>query len=171
MSHHLITAGLGVDDLVLAAAKKTTPTSSASTFIFLILIFGLAYVVFIRPRQRMRRQQQQQSPFGVGDEVMLTSGIVGTIVGMSDDRAQVEIAPGVEIEVVRAALGRKLSDGQGVQEEPYEPTEPDPGADGEDWPHTSDMSYGDHDGHADVGDEHDVGDDEDVRRGRIDPRP
>lgn len=151
MSHHLISVGLGVHDLVLAAtsSSKKTTSASADTFIFLILIVGLGYVLLVRgPRQRARRAQQQQSSIGIGDEVMLTSGIVGRIVGLRDDRAQLEIAPGVEIEVIRAALGRKLSDGEGVpeSEEEYEPAGTEPGADGSGWPHPSDeLHYGEHD--------------------------
>jgi preprotein translocase subunit YajC len=47
-----------------------------------------------------------QSTLEVGDEVMLTSGVFGTVRGLEEDVAQVEIADGVTIRVARGAVGR-----------------------------------------------------------------
>lgn len=46
-----------------------------------------------------------QSALSVGDEVMLTSGVYGTLVELTEDRVHVEIAPGVVIHVARGAVG------------------------------------------------------------------
>jgi len=46
-----------------------------------------------------------QSALTVGDEVMLTSGVFGTLVELAEDRVGVEIAPGVVIHVARGAVG------------------------------------------------------------------
>ncbi|GEP38486.1 hypothetical protein NPS01_21490 [Nocardioides psychrotolerans] len=46
-----------------------------------------------------------QSALSVGDEVMLTSGVYGTLRELNDDRVGVEIAPGVVIHVARGAVG------------------------------------------------------------------
>jgi preprotein translocase subunit YajC len=80
-----------------------------------ILPFVLVIVVFwfllIRPQQRrMASMRAMQYELSVGDRVTLTSGIYGTIVELDDDRAHIEIAEGVVIEVVRAAVGGLADD-------------------------------------------------------------
>lgn len=49
-----------------------------------------------------------QSSLSVNDEVMLTSGVYGTIRELTDDNVLVEIAEGVVIKVVRGAIGNKI---------------------------------------------------------------
>ena len=46
-----------------------------------------------------------QSSLSVGDEIVLTSGVFGTISQVEDDHVLVEIAPGVAIKVARGAVG------------------------------------------------------------------
>lgn len=112
MSPHLLSAATVLPHLVLAAAKAKTTTSSSgtSTIIFILFIFVIAYFLLIRPqRTRAKRQQQSQQQIQIGDEVMLTSGIIGRVTWLEGDRARLEIAPGTEIEVVRNALGRRIT--------------------------------------------------------------
>lgn len=111
MSHSLMSASLGLHPLLAGvASKKTTSSSGATTLIFLVLILAVGYFLLIRPqRQRARRQQQTQQQIGVGDEVMLTSGIIGTVTGFEGDRATVEISDGIEIEVVRRAIAQRIA--------------------------------------------------------------
>jgi preprotein translocase subunit YajC len=79
----------------------------------LLLMFGLLGVMmyFMTRRQRRAQEQQQQlqNSLGVGDRVMTTSGLYGTITD-SDDATTVtiEIAPGVETEWLRAAVREKV---------------------------------------------------------------
>nr|WP_272917704.1 preprotein translocase subunit YajC [Nocardioides flavescens] len=74
-------------------------------FVGLALIFWL---LLIRPQQRRQRElASMQSSLGVGDEVVLTSGVYGTIRSLDDEGgARIEIADGVTIRVVRAAIGQ-----------------------------------------------------------------
>jgi preprotein translocase subunit YajC len=79
----------------------------------LLLMFGLLGVMMYFMTRRQRRAQQQQSALQnsleVGDRVMTTSGLYGTIAD-SDDATTVtlEIAPGVETEWLRAAVREKV---------------------------------------------------------------
>ena len=41
---------------------------------------------------------------------MLTSGIIGRVEGFVGDRARIEIAPGMVIEVVRQAVAQRIDD-------------------------------------------------------------
>jgi preprotein translocase subunit YajC len=80
----------------------------------MLLLFGLlgAMMYFMSRRQRRAAQQQQelQSSLAVGDRVMTTSGLYGTIVSADDTTIDLEIAPGVETTWLRAAVREKVSD-------------------------------------------------------------
>jgi preprotein translocase subunit YajC len=80
-----------------------------SILIFLPLLLILMYLLLIRPQQqRVRKQQAVLSSIDVGDEVVTVSGIVGRVEALEDDRVYIEVAPGVTIEMLRQALGRKI---------------------------------------------------------------
>jgi preprotein translocase subunit YajC len=79
----------------------------------LLLMFGLLGVMmyFMTRRQRRAQEQQQQlqNSLGVGDRVMTTSGLYGTITDAEDTTTvTIEIAPGVETEWLRAAVREKV---------------------------------------------------------------
>lgn len=142
MSLHLASVSFVLHAGVIAAtsAKKAPASSGSYSIVFLVLIAAAAYFLLIRPqRNRVRRAQQTQQAVQLGDQVMLTSGILGRVTWLEGDRARVEIAPNTEIEVLRAAIGRTIpsavsDDDIAVQHEddahygdnPYE----EPGTDG-----------------------------------------
>ena len=77
--------------------------------LFLAGIALLFWLVLIRPQVRRQRELAHlQSTLEVGDEVMLTSGVHGTLRGLDEDVARVEIADGVVIKVARGAVGQVL---------------------------------------------------------------
>ena len=95
----------------------------------LVGIALLFWFLMIRPAQRRQREvRQMQSSLVAGDEVMLTSGIYGVLQSLDDERVTVQIAPGVVVEVVRAAVGAKVppatdsSTTAGADEEPTSET-------------------------------------------------
>src|SRR3954469_16033213 len=76
--------------------------------IFFAVMLLLAWAVIVLPQQRrMRAHQSLVSTLDVGDEVMTTSGIMGTIVEMDDEVVRVEVAPGTELRFVRGAIAQK----------------------------------------------------------------
>lgn len=126
MSPYLNQVSLMFHGLVLAATTKKT--SSSSTTLLLLVGFGLLLYLFVlRPRsQRMRKMQQQNREANVGDEVMLASGIIGRVTGIEGDRATLEIAPEIEIEIVRRAISTVLTK---ADDELSLDVPPDPGSD------------------------------------------
>lgn len=89
---------------VLAAAAKKTP-ANYSFLLIIVVIFGLMYFVMIRPqRNRQRQAQQQQRQVGNGSRIRTTSGMYGTIVDSDDNNVLVEVAPGVQIKMMRRAI-------------------------------------------------------------------
>ncbi len=79
---------------------------SLASLLPLVGIALLFWLLMIRPAQRRQRATlRMQSAIVSGDEVMLTSGIFGTVQLVLDDRFEVEIAPGVVVEIARGAVG------------------------------------------------------------------
>jgi preprotein translocase subunit YajC len=75
--------------------------------LYLFLIIAAFYLLVIRPqRARARRTSSMQSQIGLGDEVMLTSGIFGTVSAVDDSMVFLTVADGVQIKVDRRAVGR-----------------------------------------------------------------
>lgn len=94
---------------LVLGATSTKSSSSSLPILILLLVFLAVYMLWIRPqRMKLRQNQAQQRQAEVGDEVVTTGGIVGRIRSMSDDRVTLEIAPGTTIEIIRAAIGRRI---------------------------------------------------------------
>jgi preprotein translocase subunit YajC len=80
--------------------------SELASLLPLVAIALLFWLLIIRPASRRQKDQaRMQSALNLGDRVMLTSGIFGTVTELADDRLEVEIAPGVVITVARGAIG------------------------------------------------------------------
>ena len=89
----------------------------------LIPLVGIAllfWLLLIRPAQRRQKElARMQGSLKTGDEVMLTSGIFGTLRETEEDHVRVEIAEGVTIKVARGAVGSVEQPGL-VSDEPEE---------------------------------------------------
>jgi preprotein translocase subunit YajC len=80
----------------------------------LLLMFGLLGLMmyFMSRRQRKAQEQQRslQDSLAIGDRVMTTSGLYGTVCDTSSDTTiGIEIAPGLETEWLRAAVREKVN--------------------------------------------------------------
>jgi preprotein translocase subunit YajC len=80
----------------------------------LMLVLGLVLIsalMFLPQWQAKRRKQKQMANLQVGDEVMTIGGIIGkmTYLNADENRARIEVSPGVEIQVVLAAISRTLT--------------------------------------------------------------
>jgi preprotein translocase subunit YajC len=95
--------------------------------ILLLIPFAL-YFFMIRPqRRRVREQQTLQRSIQVGDEVITTSGIYGTVTGEDgDDRFWLEIDDDVQIRIARAAVHIKVTDDDAGSAAPATSTDDDP---------------------------------------------
>jgi preprotein translocase subunit YajC len=69
-------------------------------------ILGI-WLLFIRPAQRRSQEAAQMvALLQVGQDVITTSGLYGTITGLDDDSVLLAVAPGVELRFDRRAIGR-----------------------------------------------------------------
>jgi preprotein translocase subunit YajC len=75
-----------------------------------LLIFVIFYILMIRPQQRRVKEHQAAiNAVKKGDEVITGGGIRGKITKVSDDEAEVEIAQGVKIRVIKSTISNVLS--------------------------------------------------------------
>jgi preprotein translocase subunit YajC len=80
-----------------------------SFLIIMVLMLGVMYVLMIRPqRQRQAQQQSMIDSAGVGDDVLTTGGIYGTISETEGDDIVVEIAKGVTVHMTRRGIAAVL---------------------------------------------------------------
>jgi preprotein translocase subunit YajC len=102
---------MGTMNLAAAAAAAKTSSSSFLPLLIIIVLFGLFYMTIIRPqRNRQRAAQQTQSAVVPGQRVRTTAGIYGTVVSGDDRDVVLEIAPGVEITMLRRGIMEVLPD-------------------------------------------------------------
>jgi len=91
-----------------------------------LLIFAVPllflYILMRSQKRKMTAQQERQRSAAVGDDIMTTGGIFGTIVDEDEDEdtIMVEIAPGTRIKMLRSGIARTLS-----EEEEWEDDEPE----------------------------------------------
>lgn len=91
--------------IVVAATTKTSSSSSFLPLLIVIVLFGVFYFAIIRPqRNRQRAAMQTQNQVVPGQRVRTTAGIYGTIVSGDDRDVVVEIAPGVQITMLRRGI-------------------------------------------------------------------
>ena len=77
--------------------------------IIMVLMLGVMYVLMIRPqRQRQAQQQSMIDGCGVGDDVLTTGGIYGTVTQVDGDDVVVEIAPTITVHMTRRGIAAVL---------------------------------------------------------------
>jgi preprotein translocase subunit YajC len=75
-----------------------------------LAIFVIFYMLMIRPQQRRVKEHQNAiAAIKKGDEVITGGGIRGKVTKVSDDEAEVEIAQGVKIRVVKSTITNVLT--------------------------------------------------------------
>jgi preprotein translocase subunit YajC len=75
-----------------------------------IAIFAIFYMLMIRPQQRRVKEHQAAiTAVKKGDDVVTGGGIRGRVTKVTDDEAEVEIASGVKIRVIKSTISQVLS--------------------------------------------------------------
>lgn len=100
-----LAASHGTTVAVLAATTKKSSSSSFLPLLIIIVLFGLFYMTIIRPqRNKQKANAAKQSQAMPGQRVRTTAGIYGTLVSGDDRDVVIEIAPGVEITMLRRGI-------------------------------------------------------------------
>ena len=74
-----------------------------------LLIFLIFYMLMIRPQQRRVKEHQAAiAAVKKGDDIITGGGIRGRVTKVTDDEAEVEIAQGVKIRVIKSTISTVL---------------------------------------------------------------
>jgi len=88
-----------------AGAAASGPMDMVLQFAPLIVLFVLFYFLLIRPQQqRAKKHQEEVAGVKRGDTVVLSSGVVGKVISVGDTEVSVEIAPKIEVKVVKSMI-------------------------------------------------------------------
>lgn len=97
---------------ILAAAESAapqTPPPAWAQMVPLILMVAIFYFLILRPQQKREKQRQGFiSALKRGDEVVLSSGILGRVEGLTDQVITLEIADGVRVKVLRSSIASSV---------------------------------------------------------------
>jgi preprotein translocase subunit YajC len=75
----------------------------------MLLVFAIFWILVLRPQnRRVKEHQASIAAVKKGDEVITGGGIRGRVTKVSDDEAEVEIANGVKVRVVKTTLTQVL---------------------------------------------------------------
>jgi preprotein translocase subunit YajC len=76
-----------------------------------IVLIGAFYFILIRPqRNRQREMKSLMSRLEPGQHVMTTAGMFATITAVDGDHVMLEIAPGVSVRYMAAAVAKVVED-------------------------------------------------------------
>lgn len=97
-----------------------------TTILLLVGVVALAYFMLIRPQQKRAKEQRDlMAAIKPGDRVMTISGIVGTIRYLGEKQVILEISPGVEMTLVKAAISSQPVDDEFEYSDEADGSEPD----------------------------------------------
>ena len=84
---------------------------AAAQLVPLILVFGIMYFLLIRPQQaKAKSHAAMLQALRRGDQVVTGGGLVGKVTKVKEDgEVEVEIAPGVNVRVVRSTISTVVS--------------------------------------------------------------
>lgn len=100
-----------IHSLMGTLAMASTPPGTEPTapgiaqFMPFVLIIVVFYFILIRPQQKQQKEQRKLvDSLKSGDQVLMNSGIYGTIMDVKDKSLLIKIADNVKIKVLRTAV-------------------------------------------------------------------
>jgi preprotein translocase subunit YajC len=90
-------------NMVLAASSNSSGGTSLLPIILIVVLFMLVYMTMSR-RSRAKRAQQMQNDLVPGSRARTTSGMYGTVTSIEGDDVVMEVAPGVNVRMMRRAV-------------------------------------------------------------------
>jgi preprotein translocase subunit YajC len=95
--HHVLT--------VVAMAAPNDNSSPWAVFLPMVLMLAIVYFVLLLPmKRRQKKVQQFLEALKVGDRVVTSGGMYGTIVKIADRSVKLQVADKVNIEISKAAI-------------------------------------------------------------------
>ena len=93
-----------------ATSTTTGRGSSSIAGLLPFLLIGVLFFVMMRKQGKQRREHMDMlSRVQVGDEIETVAGMFGRVKRTDDDVMWVELAPGLEVKMSRAAIRRRVT--------------------------------------------------------------
>lgn len=89
-----------------AAPAAADPTTGLFMQLLpLLLIFVVFYFLLIRPQQQARKRHiDMLTALKKGDVIVTSGGLIGKVKSLQEDEVRVELAPNVDVRVVRGTI-------------------------------------------------------------------
>ena len=82
----------------------------AQLLVIVAAMIGFWAIVMRPARNQQKRVEQLQNELEVGQEVVLSAGIFGTVRALNEGRVELEVAPGTVLTVARQVVVRRVAD-------------------------------------------------------------
>ncbi|MDO9312842.1 MAG: preprotein translocase subunit YajC, partial [Nitrosomonas sp.] len=94
-----------INDAFAQAASSTQAGADWLSLLPMLGILVIFYLLLIRPQaKRAKEQKQMVEALQRGDEVITNGGILGLIINVSENYVVIEVAPTVEITVLKSSV-------------------------------------------------------------------
>ena len=101
-----------INDAFAQAASSTQAGADWLSLLPMIGILVIFYLLLIRPQaKRAKEQKQMVEALQRGDEVITNGGILGLVINVSENYVVIEVAPTVEITVLKSSVQTLLPKG------------------------------------------------------------
>ena len=85
--------------------------------LYLGILVAAFLLLIVRPQRRqMAAHRALVASLEVGDEVVTSGGIYGTIRGIDDGTVDLEVSPGIVLRVARGAIGQRVGPDEDTDE-------------------------------------------------------
>ncbi len=94
-------------------AAATAPEFSITSLLPLILIFAVFYFLIVRPQsKKMKEHQNTVNNLKIGNKVVTTGGIIGTVTEVltKENQVEVEISDGVKVKILKNYVADLIRD-------------------------------------------------------------
>lgn len=97
---------------ILAASANAQAAPGWMQFLPIVGMIAIFYFLLIRPQMRQRKEHMTKiAGIKRNDQVVTAGGLVGKVVKVDDDYAEIEIAQGVRVKAVKGTIGDVIAPG------------------------------------------------------------
>lgn len=75
----------------------------------LLLLAAMWFLLILPQQRRMKAQKLMQANLKVGDDIITTAGIYGTITELEDESILVEVSEGIEVRMAKGAVMKVIA--------------------------------------------------------------
>lgn len=105
-----------ISSIYLPFLAEAQPAATSGLFdgpmspvVMLLMFAGFWFLIIAPQRKRQKSQEKMIAALAVGDEVIMLSGMYGTIAQLKEDRVVLKVAEGVKVEFSRNAVQSRLN--------------------------------------------------------------